>query len=60
MRSTLRSLTFGLAATLGLTAAAQFPYAVHVTGHVSPCSPAIAGGTVNSALLLLLTSKVSV
>lgn len=46
MRSTLRSLTLGLAASLGLTAMAQQPYGVYVYGHINPCSPAISGGAV--------------
>jgi hypothetical protein len=39
MRSTLRSLTFGLAATLAGAALAQQPYTILVTGVISGCYP---------------------
>ena len=44
MRTTLRSLTFGLAATLAGAAVAQQPYTIYVNGVVSGC---YAGQTVN-------------
>lgn len=46
MRSILRTLTFGLLAGTGLSAAAQ-GHTIFVAGHANPCSPAIAGSTVN-------------
>lgn len=45
MHQRLRSLSLGLAALLGLTAAAQ-PYSVIVSGHYTPCDPALWGQTV--------------
>ena len=44
MRSTLRSLTFGLAATLAGASMAQQPYTIVIDGAVSNC---YAGQTVN-------------
>jgi hypothetical protein len=44
MRSTLRSLTFGLAATLGAATMAQYPYTIILQGTISNCYP---GQTVN-------------
>lgn len=42
----LRSLTFGLLAGAGLSAAAQ-GHTLFVAGHLTPCDPANAGNTVN-------------
>ena len=47
MRTSLRHLGLCLGAALGLSAAAQYPYYVTITGQVSPCTPAIAGGMVH-------------
>ena len=44
MRSTLRTLTFGLAATLAGGLSAQYPYGINVYGIIAGCTP---GQTVN-------------
>lgn len=45
MQNILRSMLLAGAATFGLAALAQ-PYTVTVSGHISPCNPAIAGSPV--------------
>lgn len=58
MRNTLRTLSFGLLAATGLTAAAQ-GHTIFVAGHLTPCNPANAGTAVDIVVYGSTTAPVT-